>query len=139
MRGRAFPVKIVVISHPTVKFRGKSAQIFLRVRVFLRSHPWHMEVPRLGVESELQLPAYTAASATRVPSHVSSRQCWILKPLNVARDRTHVLMDTSWVLNLLSHNGIFFLFSFFFFFFLHSAQILMPLIQEKGALGFWDA
>ena len=27
------------------------------------SHPWHMEVPRLGVKSELQLPAYTTATA----------------------------------------------------------------------------
>ena len=29
--------------------------------VFLGSHPRHMEVPRLGVELELQLPAYTTA------------------------------------------------------------------------------
>ena len=27
----------------------------------------------------------------------SSRQCWILNPLNKDRDRTRVLMDTSWV------------------------------------------
>ena len=32
---------------------------------FLRSHLRHMEVPRLGVESELQLPAYTIATATQ--------------------------------------------------------------------------
>ena len=32
----------------------------------LGPHWWHMEVPRLGVESELQLPAY--ATATRDPS-----------------------------------------------------------------------
>ena len=24
-------------------------------------------------------------------------QCWILKPRSKARDRTHILMDTSWV------------------------------------------
>ena len=29
----------------------------LFIFVFLGSHPWHMEVPRLGVESELQLLA----------------------------------------------------------------------------------
>ena len=29
-----------------------------------------MEVLRLGVESELQLPAYTTATATPDPSHV---------------------------------------------------------------------
>ena len=31
---------------------------------FLGPHPWHMDVPRLGVESELQLLAYTTATAT---------------------------------------------------------------------------
>ena len=30
---------------------------------FLRSHPWHMEVSRLRVESELQLMAYATATA----------------------------------------------------------------------------
>ena len=31
--------------------------------VFLGPHPWHTEVPRLGVELELQLPAYTTITA----------------------------------------------------------------------------
>jgi len=31
---------------------------------FLGLHPWHTAVPRLGVELELQLPAYTTATAT---------------------------------------------------------------------------
>ena len=30
---------------------------------FLGPLLWHMEVPRLGIESELQLPAYTTATA----------------------------------------------------------------------------
>ena len=30
---------------------------------FLGPHPWHMEVPKLGVESELQLPACGIATA----------------------------------------------------------------------------
>ena len=38
--------------------------------VFLGPLPWHMEVPRLGVESELPLPAYTTATATWDQSHV---------------------------------------------------------------------
>ena len=51
----------------------------------------HMEIPRLGVESELLLPAYTAATATWDPSHVCSLhhclwQCRILNPLSKARD-----------------------------------------------------
>ena len=61
-----------------------------------------MEVPRLGVESELKLPAYTTAIATAMwdLSHVcnlshSSWQCWIHNPLSKARDQTLILMDTS--------------------------------------------
>ena len=69
---------------------------------FLGPHMQHMDVPRLGVEPELQLLAYTTATATRDPNHVcdlhhSSWQCWILNPLNEARDRTHILMYTSLV------------------------------------------
>ena len=57
------------------------------VFVFLGPHPWHMEVPRLGVESELQLPAYATATATPDRSHIwelprSSQQRRILSPLN---------------------------------------------------------
>ena len=37
---------------------------------FLGPHLWHMDVPRLGVESELHLQAYTTATATSDPSHV---------------------------------------------------------------------
>ena len=58
---------------------------------FLGLHPRHMEVPRLGVESEIQLPAYTTARATRFLSHVcdlhhSLRQPWIPDPPSEARD-----------------------------------------------------
>ena len=79
---------------------------------FLGPHPWHMEVPSLGVKLELQLPAYTPATATapRTPSricdlHQNVWQCQILNPLGEARDRTHILADTSHILNPLSHNG----------------------------------
>ena len=34
---------------------------------FLGLNLWHMEVPRLGVKSELQLLAYTTATATLDP------------------------------------------------------------------------
>ena len=55
--------------------------------VFLGPSPRHTEVPRLGVESELQPPAYTTATATRDPSrvcglHHSSWQHRILNPLS---------------------------------------------------------
>ena len=63
-------------------------------------HPWHMEVSRLGVELELQLPAYTTATAMQDPSHIcklhhSSWHHWILNPLSKARDQTCILMETS--------------------------------------------
>ena len=71
--------------------------------VFLGPHMLHMEVPRLGVEAELQLPAYTTATATADLScvcdlHHGSWQCWILNPLSEVRDRTCVLTDMSWIL-----------------------------------------
>ena len=69
---------------------------------FLGLHPEHMEIPRLVVESELQLPAYITATATRDPSHVcdlhhSSGQHQIPDPLNKTRDGICILMDTSWI------------------------------------------
>ena len=61
---------------------------------------WHIEAPRLGVESELQLPAYATATAIPNPSYIcdlhhSSRQCQILNPLSKARGQIHILMDNS--------------------------------------------
>ena len=61
-----------------------------------------MEVARLGVELELQLLASATATATPDPSsicdpHHSLQQHRILNPLSKARDRTHSLMDPSWV------------------------------------------
>ena len=59
-----------------------------------------MEVPRLGVQQELQLPTYTTATAMQDLScvfnlHRSSRQCHILNPLSKDRDQTHNLMVSS--------------------------------------------
>ena len=69
---------------------------------FLGPHPWHMEVSRPGVQSELWLPAYTTATATWDPKHVwdlhhSTWQCQILNPLIEARDLTHNLMVPNWI------------------------------------------
>ena len=60
-----------------------------------------MEVSSLGVESELQLPAY--ATATETPDQCRNLQQFQI--LSEARDQTHILLDTSWVLNSLNHNG----------------------------------
>ena len=70
--------------------------------LFLGPLPWHMEVPRIGVESELQPPAYARATATWDLSHVhdlhhSSWQHHVLNPLSKARDQTHNLMVPSWI------------------------------------------
>ena len=71
---------------------------FLVFRAALIS--WHLEVRRLGVESELQLQAYTIATAMQDLSqvcdlHRSSQQCWLLNSLSKARDQTSTLMYTS--------------------------------------------
>ena len=57
-----------------------------------------MEVPRLGVKSELQLLAYTIGTAILdlrgiCYQHHSLRQHQILNPLNEGRDQTRILTD----------------------------------------------
>ena len=66
----------------------------------LGSHSRHMEAPRQGVKPELQLAAYTTATATPDPSricdlHHSSWQCRILNPLSETRDQTRNLLVPS--------------------------------------------
>ena len=74
--------------------------------VFFQLHPLHMEVPRIGVKTELQLPqpqlchrsATATATATGDPSCVcnllySSWQRRILNPLSKGRDQT----TSSWI------------------------------------------
>ena len=77
--------------------------------LFLGPYLQHMEVPRLGVELKIHLPAYTTATATWDPSsicdlHHSPQQRRSLNPLNKARDGTCILMDGSQIFPL-SHNG----------------------------------
>ena len=55
-----------------------------------------MEVPRLGAESQLHLPAY--AIAITMPDCIGNLdqglwQCRILNSLNEAKDWTHIFMD----------------------------------------------
>ena len=76
--------------------------LLLLLFYFLRLQVWHIEVPRLGVESELQPPAYNTATATPGLSYVwdlhhSSWHWQIINTLNETRDQTFILMDTSWV------------------------------------------
>ena len=67
---------------------------------FLGLYLWDMEVPKLGVKSELQLLAYAMVTVTRDLScvfdlHHSSQQHRILHPLSENRDWTHNLMVSS--------------------------------------------
>ena len=76
--------------------------LLLLLLLLLGLHLQHMEVPNLGVESEVQLPTFARATVMWDPSCIcdlrhSSRQCWILNPPSKARDRTHILIDTSQV------------------------------------------
>ena len=73
MKGWEWDYKILYFSN------SQSFSFFL----FLGPHPWHLEVPRLGVKLELQLPTYATATAMLDPSHIcdlhcSLHQCWSL-------------------------------------------------------------
>ena len=65
-----------------------------------------MEVPRLGVKLELQLPTYTIATATQdlsrrlrpIPQLTATLDPY-LNLLSEAKDRTCVLLDTSRVVS----------------------------------------
>ena len=68
-----------------------------------------MEVPRPWVNPELQLLTYAIATGMPDVSHgcdlyQSSQQYGIPNPMSETRGQIHILMDTSRVLNLLSHN-----------------------------------
>ena len=90
----------LALKQPTPTKTHITSAVFSFLFGFLGSQLQHMEIPRLGAESELQLLACTIATATQDPSrvcslHPSSQQCQILNPLCRARDWTHNLMDTS--------------------------------------------
>ena len=79
---------------------------FYLIQFFLGLHLWYVEVPRPGIKLELQLQAYTAATATPDLSHIcklhhSLQQHQILHLLREARDQTciqyHVRFLTSCV------------------------------------------
>jgi len=70
---------------------GQGVCLFACLFCFLGPHLQHMEVLRLGIKLELQLPAYARATATQDPSciydlHHSLWQCQIPNPLSEAMD-----------------------------------------------------
>ena len=60
-----------------------------------------MEVPRLGVKSDLQLPAYATAMAMGSEPWLQPTPQLMATldphPLSEALDQTHIFMDTNWI------------------------------------------
>ena len=114
-----------------------SSKAFFFFLCFLGPHLLHMEVPRLGVQSELQLLAYTTAIATWDPSLVCDlyHSSWlrqILNPLRETRDSTCILMDTSWVVTTAPQQEL--PKAFFFFFFYSVFDLLFDSFSEFPSL-----
>ena len=98
---------LCIISTPCVCPSFLFIFCFVRFCLFFFSGPHlqHMDIPRKGVESAQQLPAYTTA-------HSKARS---FNPPSESRNQTLLLTDISRVLNPLSHNrnsvqGFFFFF-----------------------------
>ena len=87
----------------STSFLRESALGFCFVLFFFSGlQPRHVEVSRLGVKLELQLPAYATATAMLDLSgvcnlHHSSWPRWIPNQLSEAREGTCILKDTSQV------------------------------------------
>ena len=97
---RELPILLFFLKNPEFQSQVFYFILFFVFLPFLGPLQRHMEVPRLGIELEPQLPGYTTATATQHPSHVcnlhhSSRQRRILNPLSKGRDRTCNLMVPS--------------------------------------------
>ena len=74
----------------------------------MASHLWHVEVPRLQVESELLLEPMPQPDASCICDlYRSLQQCQILNPLSEARDGTCNFTGLYQVLDPLNHNGDF--------------------------------
>ena len=80
---------------PSVEYLGLFFCLFVCFVLFffgfLGPHLQHMDVPRQRIDSELQLLAYTTATAMQGLScvcapHRSLQQYWIPDPLSKARD-----------------------------------------------------
>jgi len=73
-----------------------------------------MEVPRLGVESQPQLLAYSTATATQDPSRVCNLGVipYSNAGMSKAKDQTHILMDTSGIHSTVPQQELLILFVF---------------------------
>ena len=86
-------IQISIIFQILFPYRVSQTHIFFFFFSFVWPHLRHMEVPGLGVESELQIRA-SCATATATPDLCRSLwQCQILNPQSKARDRTCILTE----------------------------------------------
>ena len=60
---------------PSICFKLQQVDHFIYLFFFLSPHLQHLAVPGLGVESELQLPAYTTATAVQDLSRICDLCC----------------------------------------------------------------
>ena len=111
-------VYLILRGEPAYLTLSQASYLFF----FLGPQLQHMEVPSLGVELEVQLPAYVTATAVPGPScvfdlHHSSQQCRIINPLREARDQMH---NNIMVSSRIRFHAPRWELLFFFFFFLTS-------------------
>lgn len=89
-----------------VKLKPNILSIFWFILFFLLwLYLWHIEVPRLGVASELQLSAYSTATATWDPSCICDLCGRLPRSLtHLARPQINPTLSYQFI-NLMSHNG----------------------------------
>ena len=100
-QSKVIPVERLKQTHACVDAANRKQEqsmfLFLFLFFLLGLHMQHTEVPRVGVKLELLQPHQWCQDPSRVCNlHHSSWQYWILNPLSRARDRTRILVDTSW-------------------------------------------
>ena len=92
------------LMYKLANFQGTVIRMRLKASIFclfcfLEVHLWCMEVPRLEVEVELQLPACAAATATQDLSHICDlhHSSWQRRSLT-PQARPGVKPASSWIL-----------------------------------------
>ena len=99
---------------------------------FLWPHLWHMELPQIGAESELQLLAYTTVIATQGPRHICNLCCSHGNARYLIQGaRPGIEPPFSWTL----HQVLLLFFFFFFFVFLRAEPMACGNSQAKGRTG----
>jgi len=104
---------------------------------------WHMQIPRLEIESELQLLAYTTDTAMPDLNHIcdlhhSSQQHGICNRLGEARDRTCNLMVTSRIRFCCATTGTPVGLFFFFFFSIWKFRVQGSSPSHSCRLQLWQ-